>query len=164
MKKTLKKLSFLVFLMTVISVTTAAMIFNGILPNSKAELDSQFQEKFLYYSNLYKQFFRPLLGTCKVYHHAPVNADGGVENANWFAMEFVSPDKKKGWATIASFSTEPAIYSLNSKGLDEQKNYKVIFENTGETRTMKDRELLQNGLHIEIKGQPRSELLLFEQL
>ena len=49
------------------------------------------------------------------------------------------------------------------KGFDGQKKYKVTFDNTGETKIIEGSELLQKGLSIEIEN-PRSELLLFEQL
>ena len=89
------------------------MIFNAVLPKTADELTPEVKEKFLHYATLYKEFIRPLLSVCKVYHHAPVNADGGVESGDWVAMEFVSPNREKGWATIIRLSeqaTEPYIF------------------------------------------------------
>jgi len=146
------------------AIGNTPMVFNGILPNSMDEMDPKFQKQFLYYTHLYKEFIRPLLATCKVYHHAPVNAEGGVESGNWFVMEFTSPDKTKGWATIARFTAEPPAYLFKPKGLNEQKKYKVTFDNTGNTKIIAGSDLMEKGLRIEIQENPRSELLLFEQL
>ena len=139
------------------------MIFNSVLPNTMDEMTPQFQETFLHYVKLYKEFIRPLLSTCKVYHHAPVSADGGVEGSAWFAMEYMLPDKTKGWATIVRFTEDPN-YVFKAKGLDAQKTYKVTFDNSREIKTIKGSELMEKGLSLKIEGRPRSELLLFEQL
>ena len=153
----------LTLLRSAFATANTPMVFNSILPDTMDQMDSQFQETFLRYTKLYKDFIRPLLSTCKVYHHAPVNADGGVEGSGWFAMEYTSPDKTKGWATIARFTEDPN-YVFKAKGLDAQKTYKVTFDNTKETKTIQGSELMQDGLSLKIEGQPRSELLLFEQL
>lgn len=118
---------------------------------------------FLRYSNLFKQFIRPLLTTCKVYHHAPVSADGGVETGNWFAMEFTSPDKTRGWATIIRLSQQvPATYQFKPRGLDKNKAYEVTFDNSGRHEIINGATLMQDGLEIMIDMKPASELILFE--
>lgn len=157
------QMDLLTFLRSTYAIGNTPMVFNSILPDTLEGMDPQFQEQFLRYTRLYKEFIRPLLSTSKVYHHAPVNADGGVESGSWFAMEFAAPDKTKGWATIIRFADEPATYLMKPKGFDEQKKYKVTFDNTGEIKTIEGSELMQKGLSIKIED-PRSELLLFEQL
>lgn len=146
------------------AIGNTPMLFNGILPESMGELDPKFQKMFLDYGQLYREFIRPLLATSKVYHHAPVNADGGVENGNWFAMEFMSPDQTKGWATIVHFTTEPATYLFKPMGLDSQKKYKVTFDNTGQSKIIAGAELMLVGLTVQIDENPRSELLIFETI
>lgn len=146
------------------AIGNTPMLFNGILPNSMEELDPEFQKMFLDYSKLYREYIRPLLATSKVYHHAPVNENGGVESGDWFAMEFISPDKTKGWATIVRFSTDPGTYLFKPRGLNSQKNYKVTFDNTGNSKIILGSELMNVGLVIQIDENPRSELLLFETI
>jgi hypothetical protein len=139
------------------------MIFNALLPKSVDELRPEVRAKFGHYANIYKGFIRPLLPTCKVYHHAPVNATGGVEFGNWFAMEFASADGKKGWVTIIRLSKSGSdTYVLKPKGLDQNRTYSVILDNTGETKSIDGSNLMSTGLRIDSKSDRASELVLFE--
>ena len=140
------------------------MIFNAMLPKSLEEFKPEVQKRFRRYSDLYKNFIRPMIAVTMVYHHAPVNATGGVETGNWFAMEFTSPDKTRGWATVIRLSGDgPASYLLKPKGLNTQKQYKVTFDNTSQTKIMNAWTLMKEGLLIQPTEQVASELLLFEE-
>ena len=139
------------------------MIFNGMLPKSLEEFTPEEQKQFRRYSELYRNFIRPMIALTKVYHHAPVNAAGGVESGNWFAMEFTSPDKTKGWATIIRLSKDaPTSYLLKPKGLDPRRQYKVTFDNTRQMKVMNAATVMQDGLRTQTTEQVASELLLFE--
>jgi hypothetical protein len=139
------------------------MIFNSVLPRSLEEFEPGAREKFLHYAHLYKTFMRPLLPTIKVYHHAPVNATGGVESGDWFAMEFTSPDRRKGWATIIRLSGAGTdTYVFTPKGFDPNQSYAVTFDNTGRTETLGGSDLAGRGLSISPGPERSSELLLFE--
>ena len=139
------------------------MIFNALLPKSVHELAPQVRERFLHYAGLYKSFIRPLLPTCKVYHHAPVNADGGVESGAWFAMGFTSPAQDKGWATVIHLERTPGTYHLKPRGLDPGRRYTVTWDNSGKTETLDGSALMRDGLKIHTQRDRCSELLLFEQ-
>lgn len=155
----------LTVLRSAFAIGNTAMVFegvNGIMPDTLEAMDPQFKKTFLRYTKLYREFFRPMIATTKVYHHAPVNARGGVESGHWFAMEFTAPDKTKGWATIARFSGEPETYLFKPKGLAEEKTYQVTFDNSGQSKVIKGSELMQAGLHVQTNEHPRSELILFE--
>jgi hypothetical protein len=92
-----------------------------------------------------------------------VNATGDVEAGNWFAMEFVSPDKTKGWATVIRLSREvPAAYHFKPRGLDIYKTYEVTFDNSGHHEVIGGKTLMQDGLEVEIDMKPASELILFK--
>jgi alpha-galactosidase len=139
------------------------MIFNAILPKSVDELTPQVREKYLHYANLYKNFMRPLLSVCKVYHHAPVNAEGGVDSGDWFAMEFISPDREKGWATIIRLSeqvTEP--YLFKPRGLDASRKYRVKFDSSGVEEVHVAADLARHGSPVKLAAASASELLLFQ--
>ncbi|MDP7399825.1 MAG: GH36 C-terminal domain-containing protein [Lentisphaeria bacterium] len=110
-----------------------------------------------------KTFIRPILPTCKVYHHAPLNATGGVETGEWFAMEFVSSDSKKGWAVIIRLAeTASDTYQFTPKGLDGEQQYRVAFDNTRRTDELGGAHLAHDGLPIQLGENLFSELLLFE--
>jgi alpha-galactosidase len=146
------------------AVGNTPMIFHSMMPASLEEFTPELRAKWLHYANLYKNFIRPMLPTCRVYHHAPVSATGGVESGNWFAMEFTSQDKSKGWATIIRLAKGSATYHLNLKGLDGKRRYRVTFDNTGKTEEMDASTLAQKGLEIRTRADAASELMLFEAL
>jgi hypothetical protein len=126
-------------------------------------LTPQFREKCLHYAKLYKEFIGPMLADCKVYHHAPVNARGGVESGDWFAMEFASPDKAKGWATVIRITNQAQDgYLLRMKGLDGAKQYRIRSDNSGKTEVLPAGRLMEEGLKIQLPADACSELLLFE--
>ena len=104
-----------------------------------------------------------MLPTCRVYHHAPINAESNSDAGAWFVMEFTSPDRTKGWATVISYPENQSLtYLFRPKGLDAPKKYSVTFDNTGKTETFTGSKLMQDGLSIQLSAEQRSELLLFE--
>lgn len=129
---------------------------------SKKELDPAILAAYRHYADLYKRFIRPILPTCQIYHHAPVNAHDGVDQNPWFAMEFDSPDKTKGWATIVKLYDGPDAYVLKPKGLDPGKNYKVTFDSLGTSAVMNGLQLITQGVPVRLESREQSELLLFE--
>jgi hypothetical protein len=99
-----------------------------------------------------------------VYHHAPVNATGGVESGDWFAMEFTSPNQQKGWATIIRLAKGASdSYVFKPKGLDGRKEYSVKFDNTGKTQLLDGAALMRDGVSIRLPADRASELLLLEE-
>ncbi len=165
-------------------------IFVGTVAPSIEELAPERRERFLHYAHLYKEFIRPLLSTCRVYHHEPVNAHGSVESSPWFAMEFTSPERERGWATIirlrngpgdtfvhkyanevtddrsvlAPPSWESDTYVLKPRGLDPARIYHVTFDALNTTVAVDGLRLLQDGLPIRLENVGMSELLLFEAI
>jgi hypothetical protein len=138
-------------------------IFVGTAAPSVEELSPERRERFLHYGKIYNQFIRPLLPTCKVYHHAPVSSRGGVESSGWFAMEFAAPDRTKGWATIVRLGKdEPDTYLFKPGGLSPGKAYQVTFDSIGTTVTVDGLRLTQDGLKIRLESVGSSELLLIE--
>ena len=94
------RLDLVTMLRSIYALGNTPMVFNSLVPKDMEALTPEVRAKFLHYSDLYKNFMRPVLGETKVYHHAPVNATGSVESGDWFAMEFSSPDRSRGWAVI----------------------------------------------------------------
>lgn len=139
------------------------MVFNSLVPRSTAELTPQVRERFLHYTRIYRDSIRPLLANCKVYHHAPVNATGGVDSGGWFAMEFTSPDRQKGWAVAIRLSDDASgSYLLKPRGLDPAKQYEVTFDGRGTNETIKGGSMAAQGIRIQPASNTRSELLLFQ--
>ena len=140
------------------------MIFAGMVAPSREGLTRERRNDYLRYAKLYREFIRPLLPTCKMHHHAPISARGGVTANGWFAVEYASPDRAKGWATIARIGkSESATYLFTPKGLHRGKTYTVTFDSTGESATIDGLRLVQAGIPINLESIAASELLRFEE-
>jgi hypothetical protein len=140
------------------------MLVTGFLPKTLDDITPDITRKFRHYTDLYKSYIRPLMATCKVYHLAPINATGGVETGDWFAMEFVSSDCRQGWALVVRIADSGSdTYDLKLKGLNARADYAVTSDNSGSTDTIKGATLMSEGLRVKMpdgKG-CSSELLLF---
>ncbi len=120
-------------------------------------------ERFRHYADIYKKFIRPIMPTCKMYHHAPVSSTGGVESGGWFAVEYAAPDRSKGWATIIRIGTSDSPeYIFKPRGLDPGRTYRVTFDSTGCKATVAGMELIRDGIPVRLETLASSELLLFE--
>jgi alpha-galactosidase len=138
-------------------------LFAGIIGPSVAEMNPVRTEQFHHYSELYKQFIRPLLPTCKVYHHTPVSADSGVESSGWFAMEYAAPERTKGWATLIRIGkSNTPEYHFRPRGLDPRKSYHLTVDSLGSTVPVTGWELMREGIPVRLETLGSSELLLFE--
>jgi hypothetical protein len=138
------------------------MFFTGLLPPSVDDFEPEVLQRFRRYARLYQTVIRPLLPTSRVYHHAPVNADGGVESGDWLALQFVSPDRTSGWATIIYMAPSQAgTYHLRLRGLTREAVYRVTYDNSGRTETKTGADLMEAALDIRAESDRASELVLF---
>ena len=134
----------------------------GVAP-SLDELSSLRREQYAHYINLYKQIIRPILPTCKMYHHSPISSRGGITSSGWFVMEYASPDRSKGWAPIVRIGpSDSDTYIFKPRGLDRGKTYRITFDSTGETVKQNGIDLVRDGLPIRLESMLSSELLLFK--
>lgn len=137
-------------------------ILAGVAP-SLEELSPERRERFAHYVTIYKEFIRPILPTCRMYHHSPVSTRGGVTSSGWFVMEYTTPDRSKGWAMIVRIGqTDSDTYLFRPRGLDRGKTYHVTFDSTGETVRLSGFDLVRDGAPIRLESIMSSELLLFE--
>lgn len=138
-------------------------IFVGTVAPSVEELSSERKEHFLRYARIYKDFMRPVLPKCLMFHHAPVSNQYGVSESPWFAVEFASPDGGKGWAMVARLGkAEQNEYWLHPKGLNPSKQYRVTIDSQDATTTVDGFHLMQDGLRVNLEEVCSSELFLFE--
>ncbi len=140
-------------------------VFVGAVAPSVEELNPERRDKFLRYGKIYKDFIRPLLPGCRVFHHAPINAQSGITGSSWFAMEYASPDHSKGWAMVCRMKPgEGRAYTLVPKGLNPGKMYRVTLDSYNTSFQREGIQLMQEGLSIRIEECGASELVLFEQM
>jgi alpha-galactosidase len=140
-------------------------IFSGIVAPSPAELTSDRRERFLHYGKIYKEFIRPLLPVSRMYQHAPVTKTTGVSTNDWFAVEYASPDRTKGWLTCIRLANGPSdTFVFRARGLDPGKKYRVTFDRSGTVAEMSGTQLATEGIPIRLETIATSELLLFERI
>ncbi|MCK5853281.1 alpha-galactosidase, partial [bacterium] len=139
-------------------------IFEGMTAKSLDELNPAVKKGFLKYSKIYKNFIRPILPTCKVYHHGPVDRMNGVDTSSWFAMEFASPSGDKGWAMIAKIGGDDSDeYIFKPRGLDPGKSYEVTIDSMRTKVVVDGFSLYRDGIPVHLDGIGHSELLMFEE-
>ncbi|MBI4584038.1 MAG: alpha-galactosidase [Planctomycetes bacterium] len=126
------------------------------------QLSPRLRERCLHYADIYKKFIRPLLPTCRVYHHAPNSMRNDFPE--WFVMEFASPDRSKAWATIVHLSpSQSDTFLFRPRGLARDKKYRVTFDSTGDAVVVDGWRLTQEGILLRLEAVMASEVLLFKQ-
>ena len=98
-----------------------------------------------------------------VYHHTPLTQF--LEQTPWVVLEYATQDRKRSVATLfRTSSLENPIFHFIPRGLDISANYKVTFENLGETLERSGFELMQDGISVRLEGAGTSEMLIFESV
>ena len=135
---------------------------SGVSPSIK-EINSSVKERITHHIKLYKDFIRPMLSTCRVFHHTPVLK--GLEPEAWCVLEYASSDASRIIAGIFRLAGKgEEEYFFRPRGLDISRQYKVTFDNKGKSVKKEGIELEQKGLTIRLGKPLTSELLLFESI
>ena len=137
-------------------------ILRGIAPSPEL-LTPYLAEKIARFMELYKEFTRPLLGDCLVYHHTPWQPV--AKASRQVIVEYASPDHSRG--LIAIFNTAaplPERTTIVPRGLKRAKIYRVRFENEGDEAIMDGAELMRDGVSALNSNVMGSELILFEEI
>ncbi len=114
-----------------------------------------------HHTDLYKRFVRPMLDTCRVFHHTPFLRH--YEPGDWAVLEHASADGSRAYAGIWRL-TAPGAGSCQfiPRGLARDRHYRVTFENSGTAVELSGHELSNCGIHLTGLAPMTSELLLFE--
>lgn len=130
-------------------------------PSKEAIIPEKF-ERIKSYIKLYKDFVRPMLATCRVYHHTPELP--GNDPYGFCVLEYVSDDASRGYAGIFRLLDDGEnTYHFKSRGLDPSARYKVTFCNSGGAVEISGTDLRLKGLEFSFENVLTSELLLFER-
>lgn len=130
---------------------------------SVAEMVPAFRQRLKRSVAIYQQHLRPILSTCKVFHHTPV-----IDFRNprgYCVLEYAAPDGSSAVAGIFRLAgpAEPS-YHFSPRGLDRGRQYRVLFDNTQETVAVSGLDLANDGLDIRLADPLTSELLIFEAI
>lgn len=78
-------------------------------------------------------------------------------------LEIASPDGKKGALTAFTLSgTNAKTVTVRLRGADAGRHYRVTLDNSGESFTVRGKELCMNGLVLDIPASLSSELVTYE--
>ena len=127
------------------------------------EKNPDFMARLRHHLDIYKNFVRPMLPTCKVFHHTPVLETWKAHD--WCVIEYAAADESRSMAGIFRLTGGGGReYAFRPRGLDEAGRYRVTFENTGRAVEREGLELAQKGLTVRLESPLTSELLLFERI
>ncbi len=136
------------------------MTVSGIFP-TMAERHTEARKRWKHTIDLYKSFVRPMLSTCRMFHHTPIQRQ--TEPGEWVALECASPDGSRAYAAVFRLpGAVDAAYPLRLKGLDASRQYRVRSDNSGRTWEASGVALAEHGLSVAVPAALTSELLLFE--
>ena len=132
--------------------------------NPTVAVTNPVQAEFVKHSiEVYKDFIRPFLPECKVFHHTPENRT--CEKTGICVLEISAPDKTRGAAAVFALARpQKSTYTLRVKGADAGKQYKVTLDNSREQFIVDGRVLRSEGITIEIPSPMTSELFLYEKI
>ena len=74
------------------------------------------RERWKHAIQLYKTFVRPMLSTCRMFHHTPIQRQ--TEEGDWVVLECVSEDGGRGYAGIFRLGgANGEAYRFHPRGL-----------------------------------------------
>ena len=122
------------------------------------------QMEFVQHSiQLYKDFIRPILPTCKVFHHTPEVYKAMEEGS--MVIELASPDGTKGVLGAFTLSeTNNKTIKVRLRGVDVSRNYRVMLDNSRQSFEISGRSLHMDGLVLDIAASLSSELVTYEAI
>ncbi len=138
------------------------MSLNVIAP--AATIPNPEQMAFVKHSvRVYKDFIRPILPSCRVYHHTPEAKQTLIDG--FTVLEIASPDRRRGAMTILSMpGCKKSGTTVTLRGADSAARYRVTLDNLRTAFEIEGRELCMNGLRIDIPTSMASELVLYEAI
>lgn len=135
---------------------------SGIFPTME-ERQAAARERWRHAIGLFKNFVRPILSTCRVFHHTPIQRQN--EAGEWCVLEYAAANASKAYAGIFRLAgAQSDTFHFRPKGLSVSRRYKVTFDNSGQSRELEGFFLLNSGLQVRVPGGFQSELLLFEAI
>lgn len=122
------------------------------------------QMEFIQHSvQLYKEFIRPFLPECKVYHPTP-EAKKALSQGYTF-LEISAKDASRGVFGVFTLSgSADKEISFTLKGADPSRDYMVTLDNSRCSFTMSGAALSMNGLTVRIPASMSSELITYKAL
>lgn len=108
---------------------------------------------------LYRDELRPMLDTCRVYHHTPLQRY--MEKGGWLALELAAPDGGKSFIGLFRLEgEEDERLTVYPRGVSQSSRYRVYSDNSGEALQLSGYALISEGLTVRLPGKLTSEILV----
>jgi alpha-galactosidase len=134
----------------------------GFYP-SKEERNPAQMQRVKHHVEIYKNFIRPFMPSCRVYHHTPVIS--GKEPQGWCVLEYVAEDDSRAVISLFRLAGESTSeFRVYPRGIALDKKYRIAFDNEGSTIEKYGEEVRSKGINIAVGHALGSELLLFEAI
>jgi alpha-galactosidase len=120
-------------------------------------------ELITHHIQMYKDFIRPMLSTCRVFHHTPLLPM--AEYNPWCVLEYVAGDASRAFAGL--FRLNPVgsnTFQFRPRGLSLAHRYRVTLENSGAIVERTGHDLARNGFAVRLARPLTSELILMEAI
>ena len=128
------------------------------------------RERVIHAIRLYKEFVRPWLPTCRVYHHTPELIGRGRcaacgEPQGWCVLEYAAADGARAMVGLFRLAGEgDPMWHFRARGLERGARYRVTWDNTGQSAEIDGWRLANDGLLVTCERPLTSELLLLERV
>jgi alpha-galactosidase len=129
----------------------------GIAP-SVDELPPAHRERLEHAIRLYQDTIRPLLRTCRVYHHTPVI---DFERPTGFCvLEYAAPDRSRSVVGVFRLAGDTDSIPVQPRGLDRGRSYRVRLDSADTEFEATGADLVDRGISLRLEQPLTSELVL----
>ena len=112
--------------------------------------------------DIYKNFLRPFVRDCRVFHHTPVLV--GQNRSSWCVLEYAARDATRALAGVFKLDDScSGEYHFVPKGLDPACDYRVKLDSAQQEMVLPAEQFLAKGIKVKLTATGHSELLLFEK-
>jgi len=118
---------------------------------------------FKRFMKLYNEFARPMLPTCKIYHHTPSQKD--CEPKGIGILEAASENRDRAMLGVFVLcDPKKTEEKVRFKGIDASRRYKVTAVEANESFEVSGYDLKYKGLSVFLRGALTAELFLAEEI
>ena len=135
----------------------------NVFSPASAEWNDQQLEFIRHSITLYKEVARPLIPTCRVYHHTPSVSD--IRKTGFGILENASQEGDVSMIGVFSFpEAQRESVTVFPRGIDRAGKYEVYFDNTRARAEVSGFELCNTGINIRIPTALSSELIVLKRI
>ena len=111
--------------------------------------------------SVYKEFIRPFLPRCLIYHPTPEVRQ--IRKQGYAALEITAEDQKRGaFGVFTMPGMKKQEIEIRLKGVDLSRTYRITLDNTGYSFEMGGAEAAMRGITVRVPSPLASELILYE--